>query len=105
MLFCDGRIGTNAGNGQLRIVVMMMFVRPFPDRLRGKEVDTNKFHYQICRKRFLQNGPVLVIVINDKKPHIRKAAGYSAQNANGKRKAFDKGSGKKECYKTNSNEY
>lgn len=47
-------------------------MRAFPNVLRRQHVNADGLHEHACYARVLENGTVLVIVVNNKYPYIRK---------------------------------
>lgn len=57
---------------QLRIVIVVVVMRVRPDTGRRDRNDTPDLHEKLRRLRFVENGVVLVIVVDDEESNHQK---------------------------------
>ena len=55
-------------------------MRAFPDAGRGKDVKPEQGEHDVCRNGFLENGIVLVVVVDDEHPHKNQRAEDAGEN-------------------------
>ena len=74
---CNDRVGSNATGVEFTVVCVVVVVAPFPDAGRCQNVEPKKRHERIGDLRFLQDGLVLMIVIDDEHPRDRQSCKYA----------------------------
>jgi hypothetical protein len=79
------RIGTDIGTAQPGIMGVMMIVGTAPDAAGTQSPDAEEPHEKFRQARFVQDGAVLLIVINDKQPQAQQTGQHTASKSNSER--------------------
>ena len=73
-------VGADAGAEQFTVVAVMVVVGTLPDAVRGQRVNAENLKDQRCRFRLIQDGMVLMIVVDHKHAGDEQAAQHAKKN-------------------------
>ncbi len=79
----DGK-GADMRATQLRVMAVMMIVRTAPNTAGAQNQDAKHGHEGVGQARMRQDGPMLLVVINDEQPQKQKAGEQTARDLAGK---------------------
>ena len=80
MRFGHDRKGTDVRPADFGIMLVMMIVRTPPDAARTQRKNPEDAHEKFRQPGFRQNGVMLLVVINDKKPQQKQSRENAANN-------------------------